>query len=96
MTNAKEEFIDTVGGHKIKCASILRYGQDYKLKTNHSQDAYSTFIDSLDFVYDSGYGGQELYGTIWCEDGTWFERGEYDGSEWWDYHKLPDIPQELK
>jgi hypothetical protein len=29
-------------------------------------------------------------------DGTWSERGEYDGSEWWNYQKCPDIPSELK
>ena len=33
---------------------------------------------------------------VFC-DGTWLSRGEYDGSEWWDYSKVPvhaseDIP----
>ena len=44
----------------------------------------------------SGYGGQELFGTIWYEDGTWSDRGEYDGSEWWNYNKCPDIPDDVK
>ena len=45
--------------------------------------------------YDAGYGSQELYGTIWYKDGTWSTRGEYDGSEWWDYHCVPEIPVKL-
>lgn len=40
-------------------------------------------------LYDNGYGGQELYGVITFTDGTWLSRGEYDGSEWWEYNKLP-------
>jgi len=23
------------------------------------------------------------------------DRGEYDGSEWWEWHKYPQIPDEL-
>jgi hypothetical protein len=38
--------------------------------------------------------GQELYGTVWLEDGTWLSRGEYDGSEWWEHNVLPPIPIE--
>jgi len=29
-------------------------------------------------------------------DGTWTERREYDGSEWWKYMKTPEIPEKLK
>lgn len=49
----------------------------------------------MDFDYDSGYGGQEIYGFIWYEDGTFSERGEYDGSEWFSYVKTPEIPVHL-
>mgnify|MGYP000630626643 CR=1 FL=1 len=54
-----------------------------------------TEVIDLDFEYDSGYGGQNLFGTIWYEDGTWSERGEYDGSEWWEHRERPQIPEEL-
>ena len=47
---------------------------------------------SLDFTYDDGFGGQQLDGQIWFKDGTWADRGEYDGSEWWQYHKCPQVP----
>ena len=42
--------------------------------------------------YDKGYGGgQELDGTILFSDNTWLTRGEYDGSEYWEYHTPPTI-----
>lgn len=100
MANAKQELLDAVKDTaKIKCASI-RYGiwgdevSQKTLKLNHSEEDYNEFLNSLDFTYDDGYGGQKLYGTVWLEDGTWFSRGEYDGSEWWEYNVLPDIPAE--
>ena len=46
----------------------------------------------LNHDYESGFGSQELFGTVWLSDGTWLSRGEYDGSEWWDHHKRPDLP----
>ena len=46
-------------------------------------------IERLNFDYDAGYGGQELFGIVKYKDGTWATRGEYDGSEWWEYHDAP-------
>nr|WP_298659840.1 hypothetical protein [uncultured Flavobacterium sp.] len=100
MTNAKQELLNAVKDTaKIKCASI-RYGRredeatPKTLKLNYSENEYNEFLNLLDFEYDSGYGGQELYGTVWLEDGTWLSRGEYDGSEWWEHNVLPDVPAE--
>ena len=100
MANAKKELLNAVKDTaKIKCASI-RYGSwedevsQKILKLNHSEEDYNEFLNSLDFTYDDGYGGQELYGTVWLEDGTWLSRGEYDGSEWWEHNVLPAIPTE--
>ena len=48
------------------------------------------FKDRLETIeYDSGYGVQYLYGVVVFNDGTWLERGEYDGAEWWQYKKTP-------
>lgn len=46
-----------------------------------------------DLEYDSGYGSQELFGTILFKDNTWLERGEYDGQEWWEYRSPPTISE---
>lgn len=44
-----------------------------------------------DTDYDSGYGTQELREDliVAMNDGTWFERSEYDGSEWWSHWSVP-------
>ena len=60
------------------------------------REEYDNFIKKLDVEYDDGYGGQELGGIIWLKDGTWMDRGEYDGSEWWNHQVCPEIPDELE
>jgi hypothetical protein len=102
--NAKQELLDSVKGLDIKCAYVYRiagasyFDSDlktkyhYLLKLNYSTEDFRVFIESLDFDYDNGYGGQELFGLVWLIDNTWLERGEYDGSEWWDYKTTPRIP----
>lgn len=44
--------------------------------------------------YDDGYGAQEIPFdlVIMFKDGTWLEREEYDGSEWWVYMHKPIEP----
>ena len=93
----------------IKCARIKRdegYWDDHNnyttkadilLKEGHSSEEYKSFLDALNFEYDSGYGMQELSGTVWLtKENTWLSRGEYDGSEWWEYNECPEIPEGLK
>jgi hypothetical protein len=96
-----QEFLGAVCGNKVKCAYLTTYGENYEhgfiknvLKANHNEAEYSEFLNSLNFEYDSGYGTQNLYGVIWLENGTWFSRAEYDGSEWWQHHHVPEIPDE--
>jgi len=47
-----------------------------------------------DTYYDNGYGFAEIPGDliIMLKDGTWFERAQYDGSEWWRHVKQPKTP----
>ena len=103
MTNAKEELEQLLKRTaKVKCASIIKddpfdYTKlcQFELKINHTEEEFQSFLNSLNFDYDSGYGCQELFGTVWLEDGTWCTRGEYDGREWWIHNQLPEIPSEL-
>lgn len=75
----------------------IQYGNDYdddrcviELRSNRTEQDEFSFLETLASIdYDNGYGGQELFGTIVFKDGTWLERGEYDGSEWWEHRKLP-------
>lgn len=45
-------------------------------------------------MYDAGYGGASmpLDLLIVMKDGSYFERGEYDGSEWWRYVPIIERP----
>lgn len=110
--NAKQELLDKIeqinkwlGGTQIRCATINidPYGYEndeepkpYILRLGHTPFELEGFLNSLDFEYNSGYGSQELYGTVWFTNGIWMDRHEYDGSEHWDIHRYPGIPLELK
>ena len=61
------------------------------LRKGHTSQEYEEFLAKIDREYDDGYGGQELYGVIWLTNGDWFQRHEYDGSEYWDHMTRPEI-----
>ena len=97
MINASEEFTDHIKEREILCARIT-FDDDrapVELAQGYTRSDFVHFIRMLMFDYDDGYGGQYLYGTIWYTDGTWSDRREYDGSEWWEYQRCPIIPQHL-
>jgi hypothetical protein len=99
MTNTKEEIMDIVDD--IQCA-LITYQRNYDssdtfiLKEGYNQFDLDIFLKNLDFEYDAGFGHQYIYGTIWLKDGTWMDRGEYDGSEWWNLQSRPEVPEILK
>ena len=103
MSNAKKELLGELKDFKttIECVKITiwdYYAENKKLiilKKEFTDFDYNLFLQQLDFEYDSGYGGQELFGCVWLKDGTWLERSEYDGSEWWSHKERPNIPEEL-
>jgi hypothetical protein len=69
---------------------------DFNLPVGYTEEELDKFIRSLNFNYNNGFGLQCLYGTVWFDDGSWGTRGEYDGSEWWEIHSIPEIPEHLK
>lgn len=56
---------------------------------------WDEFTKLADVRYDSGYGGSEIPEdlVIVFKDGSWLERGEYDGAEWWEYKQTPSVPE---
>lgn len=46
---------------------------------------WSEFEEIANFEYDNGHGSQEIASDliVYFNDGSWLERCEYDGSEWW-------------
>ena len=92
LTNLLEEI-----NHVLKC-----YGyklQDIKSITTCDKDEKIHSFDIKNFLevaktidYDNGYGGAEidLSLRITMNDGSFFQRAEYDGSEWFEYYELRD------
>ena len=99
--NAKDEFLAHVKSRPILCAELTFEEGDInekrcELPLDYTEQDYEYFLKRINKSYDSGYGGQELFGTIWYKDGTWSDRGEYDGSEWWQHQVCPPIPTQLE
>jgi len=110
MRNAKQELLRAIEGREVKCA-IIRVEKDWTFEDEPNDDNIGTrvfllavdydtpeldeLLNDLDFDYDAGYGLQRIYGTVWFTDGTWLDRGEYDGSEWWQFQECPEIPNIL-
>ena len=87
--NAKEEFIKHIAGKEVAFVSIV-FNKNIMNDIIVIKGELEEVLPLLDFDYDDGYGTQELFGYIWYTDGTWSERGKYDGSEWWEYKKRPE------
>lgn len=106
--NAKQELAELLEKNGLQGADIkaayVQFGDEwygkqpdmFRLAVGYQRVQLIDFWRFLDREYDNGYGGQELFGMIWFSDGTWAERGEYDGSEWWEYKKTPELPDYLK
>ncbi len=57
--------------------------------------SWDDFARFADFEYDNGYGGARVEQSLKIVgDDWWLERGEYDGSEWWEFKTLPLKPSE--
>lgn len=97
MANARIEFLEHIESRQVLCVQITKDNDtQINLEVGYSAFDFDKFLAQLNFEYDGGYGSQELYGVIWYKDGTWSERGEYDGSEWWEHKECPVIPDYLK
>lgn len=94
QVNARTELERMVGALQVKYGRIV-IGKSYadppiRLEVrfyNHGE--YLAMLPALNVEYDDGWGGQWLFGIVVFSDGTWLERGEYDGSEWWEHKQLP-------
>ncbi len=56
---------------------------------------WDKFAKNADFEYDNSYGNEEINPSLQIVGKDWWlERGNYDGSEWWEYKTLPNKPKE--
>lgn len=88
MTNIIQEIKNRLEENNFKEDDILWIGSEdgqYAMGWNDFQEKFE------DIEYDQGYGAQEIASDLVMvmSNGTYFSRSEYDGSEGWDYHKIP-------
>lgn len=85
--NLLKETLAALKTHGLKPEDVLWVGStNGKLVMDWA--AFEPIADRTN--YDSGYGGQEIASDLVVVGGTWWlERGEYDGSEWWEFKTMP-------
>ena len=87
LINLKEETLAKIemSGHSPE--DVLWVG----LKDGSAIMEWSEFLKKADRLYDNGYGWEyvNLDLVVVFKDGSWLERQEYDGSEWWRYKATP-------
>ncbi|MDP6999074.1 MAG: hypothetical protein QF569_23555 [Candidatus Poribacteria bacterium] len=104
LTNALEEFrcfLKNSGltWHHVEAVHLMwmGHGEIDGVRFVSFSDSLAVIMDWLETKdYDPSFGRQYLDGTIWFSDGTWAEREEYDGSEWWMLRKRPEMPSFLE
>ena len=94
--NCRVEFEATAKLTSLKCAIIWTEWMEARLMEGFTEAEYDEFLRLIDFYYDYGFGNQVVHGTIWMDNGTWFERVEYDGSENWRIRVYPEINDKLR
>ena len=76
--------------NNIVWAHIDCNGKFAHLPTGYSWEELRDFLTELGTMeYDNGFGFQQLGGVVALTKGEWLSRGEYDGSEWWDWNVYP-------
>jgi|SRR6267143_1107027 len=91
QTNLLQETLETLkaAGKTVSDVAWVRFGKDTEF-----QCSWADFAAAADFTYDNGYGGAEIDRSLKIVGADWWlERGEYDGSEWWEFKTLPTKPE---
>lgn len=80
IINAKDELLKFLQDNNLELSSANLTDDDYCpenhyiLYPKYTKREMNAFLKPIDFLYDNGYGRQELYGELWFTDGTWAER----------------------
>ena len=85
--NLLNETLKALETHNISAEDVLWVGSmDGKMAIRW--DAFELIADKTN--YNNGYGGVEIANDlVVVGNGWWLERGEYDGSEWWEFKTMP-------
>ena len=90
MVNLLEETLDILQEYGKTIEDVKWIG------THEYTIPIEQFIEVADRMYDGGYGIEEINtGLLVVGEDWWLERGEYDGSEWWELKRMPSKPTML-
>ena len=104
MKNLLKETIEELELYGKTGADVLWVGRDYIVYERYHdstrvtyKSTWEDFCSKADFEYDDGYGSPEIpTDLIIVGKDFWLERGEYDGSEWWEFKTMPEEPTETR
>ena len=87
--NLLQETIEAIerSGHKIEDVEFIGSGDaEYRC-------TWAEFKTLADYEYDNGFGGAEVATDLIVRfaDGRSMWRGEYDGSEWWEFDPIGTV-----
>lgn len=91
MSNLKEETIGIINKNGYSVDDVTWVGNgDFEIPLDR-------FWELADREYDSGFGSEEVATDIVVamKDGSWLERHECDGSEWWEFKRSPQRPSKV-
>lgn len=91
MTNLLTETIEAITGSGHTPEDVVFIGSE---ETGH-RCTWAEFVELADFEYDSSFGAAHIATDlkIVFSDGSTMWRGEYDGSEWWNYSEPFQVPE---
>lgn len=94
MANLLEETLKTIESHAYLPEDIVFIGSG----DGEYGCTWEEFTQLANFDYDEGYGGQEIATDliIVFSNGTYLQRGEYDGFEWWELVEPIKVPKTYK
>jgi hypothetical protein len=95
LTNLLEETLECLADNKLSPSDVLWVGM-----LDGAKSVAATWAEfepiAAGVNYDSGYGCNEIpEGLVVVGSDWWLSRGEYDGSEWWDFNRKPERPVTL-
>ena len=90
MKNLLQETLELMESNGKKETDVIWVG-NYTHKTT-----WENFKKIADVYYEEGYGSAKVaQDLLIVGDNWWLERGEYDGSEWWEFKQPPKEPNEI-
>ena len=90
MSNLLKETLEILERNNKKETDVKWVG------TSTHKTTWEDFKKNADVDYESGYGSSKVaQDLLVVGENWWLERGEYDGSEWWNYKEMPkEMPKE--